>query len=188
MRTVSLTFLLMIFLLTACGDSSPVRKENRPRVDAINKTVHLIDGNHRVQIIEDDFHEGDSIFKIRAYYMESELIKIVNILRTAHFERDDYFYFDDEEIIFSGHMWNERDQHIAAEYKYYYDDGKIFESLFWEDSYVPGQRFPHEKFAEFEPNVDSLISMEKDRLSFCLSKLAVEGVEILHYNEYIGAN
>ena len=134
------------------------------------------------------FHAGDSIFKIRAYYTQENLVKIVSILRTSHIERDDYFYFDNNEPIFSGHLMNQRDDHEAAEFKYYYQEGKVVESLFWEDTYVPGKKFPHERFREFEPDLDSLAETEKERLAFCLEKLDMEGVEIRHLNENLNAN
>ena len=189
MNRINLTMLSLAAIILVACDSSPVRKEIRPQVEAINKKIHLIDGNHRVRIVEDDYLQGDSIYKIRAYYMEEDaLVKMVSILRTPHYERDDYFYFDDGQIMFSGHLLNERDAHLASEFKYYYESGQIFESLFWEDTYTPGQRFPHEEFKEFEPDLDSLIEMERLRITFFMEKLAMEGTEILHYNEYLEAN
>ena len=81
----------LAILLSLC--SEPVKKENRPLVDKINEQMRNIDSNHRIRIVEDDFHQGDSVFKVRAYYMQEYMIKIVNILRTSEIERDDYFYF-----------------------------------------------------------------------------------------------
>ncbi len=187
MRRITLLFYLIPLIFWACNPS-PVKKENRELVASINQKIARIDANHRVQIIEDDFHEGDSIYKLRAYYMDNYLVKVVSIMRTSNFEKDDYFYFDEHEPIFSGHLTNERDAHLAGEYKYYYRGGEIVESLFWEDHYIPGQRFPHEQFTEFEPNMDSLMEMERLRLQFCLMKLEMEGFEIRHLNEQLDAN
>ncbi|MFY0689529.1 MAG: hypothetical protein JXQ90_20330 [Cyclobacteriaceae bacterium] len=182
------SLLSLIVILIAIVGCNPVKKENRDLVKLINYKLAHIDGNHRVQIIEDDFHQGDSIFKIRAYYMDEYLVKIVSVLRTSHIERDDYFYFEKNEPIFSGHMYNLRDDHSAEEYKFYYENGRIEESLYWADTYEPGKKFPHERFKEYEPNVDSLMESEKERLTFCLEKLAMEGFEILHLNENLEAN
>ncbi len=178
--------ILVSLVLFSCTD--PVSKEKRPLVSLANKKIRQIDGNHRVQIIEDDFHEGDSSYKIRAYYMDDDLLKIVTILRTSNYERDDYFYFENNRPIFSGHLFNEKNDHLASEYKYYYDKGTVVESLYWEDHYTPGLRFDHERFQEYEPNIDSLMSSEKERLQFYLSKLDMEGFEVLHLNENLDAN
>ena len=100
-------------------------------VKAINHLADEIDANHRVKIVEDDFHEGDTIYKIRGYYMDDQLLKLVSVTRTAHFERDDYFYFDHAGApMFTGHMINLKDEHDAAEYKYYYHNGELT-CLFW---------------------------------------------------------
>lgn len=121
--------------------------------------------------------------------MDDRLLKLVGVLRTPHLERDDYFYFEKHKPIFSGHVVVMRDDQSAAEYKYYYGkDGRINESLYWEDLYETGKQFPHEHFEEFEPNIDSLMTTEKERLDFFLTKLDVEGFEIHHINENLGAN
>lgn len=165
-----------------------VSKEFQHLVDITNKKMNHIDGNHRVSIMEDDFKDGDSIYKIRAYYYNQDIIKMVSVLRTPHYERDDYFYFENKEPIFSGHLMNERDDHTAEEYKYYYKEGKVVESLFWKDTYIPGQRFEHEAFREFTPDIDSLMAKEKDRFNFLITKLELEGIEIMHLNENLEAN
>lgn len=178
----------IIALITgAC--QSEVSEEKRPLVKRVNKIVRDIDANHRVRIMEDDFHQGDSIYKIRGYFMDDNLLKLVGILHTSHIDRDDYFYFDNNEPIFSGHLVVEKDDRIAAEYKYYYGgEGKVEEALFWQDHYEVGKRFPHERFEEFEPDVDSLKSTEEERLQFFLSNLDLAGYEIKHLNENLEAN
>ncbi|RED99748.1 hypothetical protein [Marinoscillum furvescens] len=177
----------LILVFAAC--SSEVSKEKRPLVDAIQKKVRDIDANHRVSIREDDFHKGDSIYKIRGYFMDDELLKLVGVLHTPRIERDDYFYFDKHEPIFSGHLVVLRDDKLAAEYKYYYgEEGYVDEALFWEDHYQPGKHFPHEHFEEFEPDRDSLRKAEEERLQFFLTKLDLEGFEIRHLNENLEAN
>lgn len=182
-----LTLAVALIFLAAC--SSEISKEKQPLVDHVNKKVDDIDANHRVQIIEDDFHEGDSIYKIRGYFMDNFLLKLVGVLHTPHVERDDYFYFENNKPIFSGHVLVMRDDQIAAEYKYYYgNDGYVNEALYWEDHYEKGKQFPHEHFEEFEPNMDSLMTAERERLKFFLAKLNVEGFEIHHINENLGAN
>lgn len=177
---------LVCFVMLSCG--SEVKKENRPLVKAIDYKVQTIDHNHRISIIEDDFIKADSSYKIRGYYNENQLIKLVGITKTAHFERDDYFYFENNKPIFSGHMMNFMDDRLAEEFKYYYKGGTIVECLFWEDHYTPGKRFPHETFTEFDPPMDSLMNEEKTRLAFFLAKLSEEGVEIKHINENLEAN
>ncbi|GAB4240264.1 MAG: hypothetical protein Tsb0034_16690 [Ekhidna sp.] len=170
----------------ACG--SEVKKENRDLVASVDHKVKQIDHNHRIQIIEDDFVQADSIYKVRGYFNEGKLIKLVGIIKTAHFERDDYFYFEHEKPIFSGHMMNFRDNRLAEEFKYYYEDDQIKECLFWKDHYQPGKRFPHETFEEFEPNMDSLMNEERNRMAFYLAKLDAEGFEIKHINDNLEAN
>ena len=178
--------MLLLFLMS-CG--SEISSDKLPIVNAINEEIGHIDSNHRVQILEDDIVSGDSLIKIRGYSMEGKLQKIVSVLRTPHFERDDYFYFDTEgHVIFSGHVVNEKDEHLAGEYKYYYDKDEIVESLFWEDHYEPGKRFPHEKFREFEPNMDSPLRSERSRIEFLMAKLEGEGFVIKHLNENLKAN
>jgi hypothetical protein len=184
----STTILLVAILFLSACTTSGIKKENEKTVELVNKMVDHIDSNKRVQILEDDFHEGDSVYKIRAYYYDDYLIKIVTVMRTSHFERDDYFYFENHEPIFSGHLVNEKDAHWAAEYKYYYEGGRIVESLFWKDTYEPGKQFPHERFRSFDPNIDSLMDKEKERLKFSLDNLALTNIEIRHLNENLEAN
>ncbi len=186
-RNLSLPIAISLILLMSCTGSE-ISDEFKPLVQSIDKKIRLIDSNHRVQIIEDDFHDGDSIYKIRAYYMGEDLVKVVSIMHTSEFERDDYFYFDQDEPIFSGHMVNEKNANIASEFKYYYENGKVVESLFWEDNYEPGVRFPHERFEEYKPNIDSLMRKENERLAFCMEKLETEGFEVLPLNENLNAN
>lgn len=175
--------LIVLAFLIAC--SPEVKKENQKLVKAIDHKVKNIDHNHRIQIVEDDFISEDSTYKIRGYYMEGRLQKIIGIIKTPHFERDDYFYFENEKPIFSGHMINLQDELLAEEFKYYYRNGQIVECLFWEDHYKPGERFPHEHFEEFEPDMDSLMEEDRNRLSFFLSKLNQEGFEIKEENDNI---
>lgn len=179
-------FVLSVLLFSACG--SEVKKENRPLVKAIDHKVKTIDHNHRISIIEDDFVRADSSFKVRGYFNDERLIKLIGIIKTPHFERDDYFYFENDKPIFSGHMINFKDDRLAEEFKYYYKGPNIVESLFWKDNYQPGKRFPHETFREFEPDMDSLMNEEKTRMDFYLSKLDEEGFEIKHINEHLEAN
>lgn len=183
-----LSLILIIFLLQSCG--SEVSKEYRELVNAIDHKVKDIDHNHRIQIIEDDFVRADSLYKVRGYFSEGRLLKLVGIIKTSHFERDDYFYFENNKPIFSGHMINFMDDRLAEEFKYYYNPktGIIEECLFWIDHYEPGKRFPHETFEEFEPNLDSLMGEEKSRMKFYLSHLDEEGFEIKHINENLEAN
>lgn len=183
-----LSLILAIFLFNAC--SSEVSKEKQPLVKAIDHKVKSIDHNHRITIIEDDFVNADSLYKVRGYFSEGRLLKLVGIIKTPHFERDDYFYFENNTPIFSGHMINFMDDKLAEEFKYYYDPRTktIEECLFWKDHYTPGKRFPHETFEEFEPNMDSLMSEEKNRMQFYLSHLNKEGFEIKHINENLEAN
>ena len=104
---------------------------------AIDYKVKAIDHHHRIQILEDDFIVGDSTYKVRGYLSEGRLQKLIGILRTPHFERDDYFYFENNKPIFSGHMINFMDERLAEEFKYYYRGNKIVECLYWEDHYDP---------------------------------------------------
>lgn len=179
---------LLILVTILYQSRSEVSKEFRPLVKAVDYKVRHIDQNHRVSIIEDDFVSADSVFKVRGYFNEGRLMKLVGIIKTPHFERDDYFYFENETPIFSGHMINFMDDRLAEEFKYYYQDGGIVESLFWKDHYEPGKRFPHETFEEFDPNMDSLMNEEKTRMAFFLSKLEEEGFELKHINENLEAN
>jgi hypothetical protein len=178
--------LIIIVLFVDCSEIS---KEKAPMVEAVNVKVDNIDANHRVQIIEDDFHQGDSIFKVRGYFMDGVLLKLVGVLYTSHIERDDYFYFENHEPIFSGHLEVSKDDMQASEYKYYYGkDGLVEEALFWRDAYVRGAQFPHEHFTEFNPNKDSLRAADEKRLKFFFEKLDMEGFEIKHLNENKEAN
>lgn len=177
------SFLSLIAIVALISCSPEVKKENQKLVQSVDYKVKSIDHHHRIQIIEDDFIEGDSIYKVRAYLSEGRMQKLVGIIRTPHFERDDYFYFENEKPIFSGHMINFRDERLAEEFKYYYRGNEIVECLFWEDHYDPAKRFPHEEFKEFEPNIDSLMNEERTRLDFFLSKLNQEGFEIKKEND-----
>jgi len=179
---------LLVLLAFVFSCSSEISKEKRPLVNNINTIVSHIDSNHRVQIIEDDYKEGDSLIKIRGYSMDGEMLKLVAVTKTTHFERDDYFYFHNGHVIFSGHMVNLEDELLAEEYKFYYEGDNIGESLFWKDHYERGKRFPHEKFQEFQPNMDSLLKRERERILFLVYKLETEGFEIKHLNENLEAN
>ncbi|MFY0608142.1 MAG: hypothetical protein JXR10_15590 [Cyclobacteriaceae bacterium] len=182
--TIYLT--LTLGLLWSCSE---VSKEKRPMVNRIEKIIDDINANHRTAIIEDDFHEGDSVYKIRGYFMDDEMLKVVGVLHTSHIERDDYFYFENNEPIYSGHLVVQKDDRMASEYKYYYgEDGYVDEALFWSDHYKLGRRFPIEHFREFEPDKDSLRTTEEERLKFFLDKLEMEGFEIVHLNENLDAN
>jgi hypothetical protein len=180
--------ILIVAFLTLYSCKSEVSKEKKGIVDIINQKVAAIDHNHRVFIIDEDHKTGDSLYKVRGYFAGDKILKIVGILRTPHFERDDYFYFEDHEPIFSGHMMNFMDAQLAEEFKFYYDGSEITEALFWEDHYKPGERFPHEDFTEYEPNQDSLLNSERKRLQLFLTLLDKNGVEIKHLNENEGAN
>lgn len=186
MRTTAI--LLSFFILSSCGNE--IKKENRTLVNGIDHKVKNIDHNHRVQIIEDDFVSADSIYKVRGYFNEGQLMKLVGIITTPHFVRDDYFYFENDKPIYSGHMINFIDDKLAEEFKYYYNQrgDSIVESLFWKDHYQPGKRFPHETFKEFDPRFDSLMNEEQTRMSFYLSHLEKEGFEVKHINENLEAN
>jgi hypothetical protein len=185
MKSIHPILLILSIIVCACGGE--ISAEKKPLVDAVNFKVRNIDRNHRVEIVEDDFSEGDSVYKIRAYYFDQYLVKLIGVMRTPHFEREDFFYFENHAPIFSGHLINERDDHLAAEYKYYYNGDKIDEALFWEDHYTPGEKFPHEKFAEFSPDMDSLMTTEKERIKFLLTKIELEGFKIKHVNENLEA-
>jgi hypothetical protein len=178
--------LLIPLLLFSCA--SEVSREKRPLVDNINTIVSHIDSNHRVQIIEDDYKQGDSVIKIRGYSMDGDMLKLVAVTNTTHSERDDYFYFNKGHVIFSGHLVNDKDELQAEEYKFYYAADEIGESLFWKDHYKRGARFPHESFKEFYPKMDSLLKTERQRIQFLISKLETEGFEIKHLNENLEAN
>lgn len=186
MKNLLAIIIVGLFATVGCSEIS---KDKRPLVEEIREKVRHIDANHRVNIVEDDFHMGDSIYKIRGYYMEEKLLKLVGVLYTTHIERDDYFYFENQVPIFSGHLVVSKDDQLASEYKYYYGpSGFVEEALYWKDQYVSGRQFPHEHFEEFNPNKDSLKLTEDERLSFFLQKLNQEGMEIKHFNENIEAN
>lgn len=181
-----LFFISIIGLFTMCEQ---VSKEKRPLVNAVTQKVRDIDANHRVRIIEEDFQYGDSIYKIRGYFMDEYLLKLVGVLRTPVIERDDYFYFENQEPIFSGHLVVSKADNFASEYKFYYgDSGYVEEALFWEDRYEPDRHFPHERFREFRPDADSLRDAEEKRLMFFMSKLKMEEFEFRHLNENLEAN
>ena len=169
MKSTAIAILACLLVLTACQNE--VRKEMRPLVNSINQKIGHIDSNHRIEILEDDLHMGDTLMKIRGYTMDGKILKLVAVTTTPHHVRDDYFYFENEHVIFSGHLMNDKDELLAAEYKYYYEKDKIVESLFWEDHYEKGKRFPHEQFREFEPDMDSLLSSERERILYLTGKL-----------------
>ncbi len=183
MKSTAFYIVFCFFLLTACQNE--VRKEMRPLVNSTNKKVANIDANHRIEILEDDFVSGDSLIKIRGYSMDGQILKLVSVLSTPHIIRDDYFYFENDHVIFSGHLVNNKDDLLAAEYKYYYEGDKIVESLYWEDHYEKGKRFPHESFQEFEPNMDSLLTSERDRILYLIEKLTMDGFVVKHLNEHL---
>ena len=103
MKPLSLGLLSVLFLI---GCSNPVKKEMRPLVKTINDKIGHIDSNHRIQILEDDYVSGDTLMKIRGYSMDGKLLKVVSVMNTPHRERDDYFYFENDHVIFSGHLMN----------------------------------------------------------------------------------
>ncbi|MEM6643905.1 MAG: hypothetical protein AAF616_13075 [Bacteroidota bacterium] len=183
-----IAIIVVITQLLACG--SEVSKEYQKLVETVDHKVKNIDHNHRIQIIEDDFVRADSLYKVRGYFSQGRLLKLVGIIKTSHFERDDYFYFENNKPIFSGHMINFMDDQLAEEFKYYYSPKthQIEECLFWEDHYEPGKRFPHETFEEFSPDMDSLMNEEESRMQFYLSHLDEEGFEIKRINENLEAN
>ncbi len=177
---------LLAFFCISCSDIS---KEKQPLVNSTNLKIADIDANHRVTIVEDDFHLTDSVYKVRGYFMDNQILKLVGVLHTPHITRDDYFYFENNAPIFSGHLVVSKDDQMASEYKYYYgEDGYVAEALFWEDSYTVGKRFPHEHFEEFNPDIDSLHTWEEKRLRFFMKYLNLEGFEIMHLNENLEAN
>lgn len=185
MKNIS-TILILLFI--ASCSSSGVKNKNKHHLKAIDIKIKKIDHNHRIKIVEDDFVEENKMYKIRAYYSEGILQKLIGITKTPHFERDDYFYFENHHILFSGHMINMVDEHLAEEFKYYYFEGKIIETLRWEDHYKPGKRFPHEHFESFEPNMDSLVKSENNRLNFFLEKIDKEGFTLKKINDNLEAN
>ena len=181
-----LTLLIVSALTFSCSQKK--KSEEQLMMEAIDFKVRNIDRNHRVQIIEMDSIIGDSLYKVRGYFAGDEMLKVVGILRTAHFERDDYFYFENHEPLFSGHMINFRDDRLAEEFKYYYEDEKVTQALAWEDHYTPGKRFPHEHFEKILPNQDSLLNTEQTRLIHLLHIMEMSHLEIKHLNENRGAN
>jgi hypothetical protein len=183
------SILLSIALAGALASCVTGGRHDKPQFSRIiDHKVDQIDGNHRVRIVEDVFHRADTMYRIRGYFNGDILQKIIGISSTSHYERDDYFYFENNTPIFSGHMINFKDERLAEEFKYYYHNGAIELALFWKDHYQPGKRFPHEHFKIFEPNQDSLMATEKRRIALFLDLLNLEGYEIKHLNEQLGAN
>lgn len=177
--------IICTLILFGCRET----KEMEAHIDSIHKKIEHIDSNRRIRIVEDDFHTGDSIFKIRGYFHDELLQKVVSVLHTNSFERNDYFYFENHNPIFSGHVMISKVNRTAEEYKYYYGhDGFVRHALFWEDHYSPGKQFPHEHFVTFDHDKDSIRSSEEDRLQYLMGLLDLEGVEIKHLNENLGAN
>ena len=184
MKTSTLP-LMYVLIFFGCEES----REKEAHINSVNKKIEHIDGNRRIRIVEDDFHTGDSIFKIRGYFHDEFLQKVVSVLHTNSFERNDYFYFDNHSPIFSGHVMISKVNHTAEEYKYYYGrDGFVKHALYWGDHYSPGKKFPHEHFVNFDHDKDSIRESEEERLQYLLSLLDLEGVEIKHLNENLGAN
>lgn len=85
---------ILIPLLATC--TSEGSKEKKPLMENINKKVDDVDANRGVDIYEDDFHSCDSIYKIRGYFVNGKILK----LYSSGGERDDYFYFENNEPIF----------------------------------------------------------------------------------------
>ncbi|MEQ9425931.1 MAG: hypothetical protein RJQ09_16015 [Cyclobacteriaceae bacterium] len=179
-----ITFLLLSGLVfTACSDLS---SDQQKLVETLDRQVHHHDLMRRISIIEDDFVEDGVSYKLRAYLSDDELIKIVGVTTSPHFERDDYFYFNhDGDLIFTGHLINDRDHHIAREFKYYYKDGEVALPLHWEGEYDPKKPFPKEVFTPFQLNMDSLNNEEKSRLAFFMDKIQTEGFLIKAQNDNI---
>lgn len=182
----TLSLLIVVGLTLSACHSEMARKGKL--IEEVDKKVSKIDHSHRMTIIEDDFVRGDSVFKIRGYYQDQELQKMVGIIMTPHFERDDYFYFENGQQLFSGHMMNFKDDRLAEEFKYYFKNGEIVNTLMWKDHYTPGKRFPHEHFEYFNPDLDSLMREEQSRRAFFLEKLKTEGIEIKAENDNLEAN
>ena len=109
MKKLAITFI--VIFLSSCGNE--IKKEYRGLVAGIDHKVKSIDHNHRIQIIEDDFVRSDSIYKVRGYFNEGRLLKLIGIIKTPHFERDDYFYFENSKPIYSGHIINFVDERLA---------------------------------------------------------------------------
>ncbi len=175
MRTIQPLAIVVLFLIfSSCEEK--LKNKAQHVVDKINEEVHNLDVRRRISIKEDDYIHGDTTFKIRAYSVDGILKKIVSVTYTAHFERDDYFYFDiHNHLMFSGHLMNEKDDHLASEFKYYYQDDEIVAAYEWEDHYKPHKPFPHEHFRLFHPNLDSLKDEDQKRLHFFIDKLDKEG-------------
>lgn len=170
----ALLSLTVFFLVTSCEEK--LDKSTQHKVDKINEKAHLLDIRRRISIIEDDFIHGDTTFKIRGYFLDEVLKKIVSITFNSKFERDDYFYFDSHnELMFSGHLTNYKGRHDAEEYKFYYDKDGLIGAFKWQDHYDPHKPFPHEHFSVFHPNRDSLEKVEAERLTFFKDKIYSEG-------------
>lgn len=176
---------LTIFLLAACVSE----KSSPSLVEVVNSKISHIDANRRIRIVEDDFHKGDSIYKIRGYFMDDFLQKLVAVMHTNQLERDDYFYFENNEPIFSGHVVVSKKDRLASEHKFYYGKGGFVEhAVYWEDHYTPGKQFPHEHFVPYDHDKDSLREADASRLKYFMSLLDMEGFEIKHLNENLEAN
>ena len=172
--------IFFLLLSMACSD---LTDEQQALIDRINREVHHTDVRRRISIVEDDYKEGENLFKIRGYFAEDKLIKIVAITRSVHGERDDYFYFDNNDnVYFTGHLVNDRDHHTAKEFKYYYENDDLKVALHWEDQYDPTKPFPHEHFEPFELNWDSLLTEENNRIAFFKEKIYSEGFTLQREN------
>jgi hypothetical protein len=179
-----------VFALTAILFScSEQESEKEKFIKHVQTKIGHIDANRRIRIVEDDFHKGDSIYKIRGYFMDDVLQKLIAIMHTNDFERDDYFYFENHHPLFSGHVVVSKSDRKAEEYKYYYEnDGFVKYALYWSDTYRKGEQFPHEHFIDYDHDRDSIRQTDEERLQFFLSLLDLEGIEIKHLNENLEAN
>ena len=163
----------ILVIVTAC---SSLTQEEQDLIERINRDVHHTDVRRRISIVEDDYKEGEDLYKIRGYFADEKLIKIVGITRSVHGERDDYFYFNDEGgVYFTGHLMNDKDHHMAKEFKYYYENDDLKVALHWEDEYDPTKPFPHEHFEPFQLDWDSLLREENERIDFFKEKIYSEG-------------
>jgi len=172
-----LPYILLLFIFEGC------KSEKDKLEEKIEEKVKLIDFNRRVEIIEDDFKDEGVIYKIRAYVVDGVLLKIISVANSTAFEKDDYFYFENGEIIFSGHLYNDKSHSQASEYKYYYADGKIDHCMYWTDHYKPHKPFPHESFEPYYPDMDSLMNLERSRLAYFRQKLDIEGFQLKEEDE-----
>lgn len=169
-------YCLALIICLGYGCEEKLDSETQKKVDHINEKSHLLDIRRRISIMEDDFIHGDTTYKIRGYFLDGALKKIVSITFNTSFERDDYFYFNEHnKLMFSGHLTNYKGRHDAEEFKFYYDDSELIGAFKWQDHYDPHKPFPHEHFSVFHPNKDSLEQVENERLNFFKDKIYSEG-------------